>query len=359
MKRKQLNTILINQLKRRNKIISFSASILIVFILLLCSLILHFEKNKAQYIKYEHEGNIDYQVTLDKSSYFEEGYLGENNEYISSLIDLISAKFEYKISLKDEKVKYKYSYRLEANVEVKEKNKTKPLYTKKEVLYTSPKFSTSKKSILIRESFNIKYDKYNDLIKNFLSLYDLENTESVLTLDMYIDVIGNCEEFENDAESKSTMSLIIPLTTKTTGIEISDNQVNSQNQVLKCKKDSLSNIIYLIYAIALSITEVILIIHFTKYIISSRTAEDIYEKELKKILNNYSSYIQILTNDIDLKKYQILNIQTFTDMLEIRDTINQPILMKENSEKKETYFTIPTENKLLYLYKLEVQEKKK
>ena len=41
-------------------------------------------------------------------------------------------------------------------------------------------------------------------------------------------------------------------------------------------------------------------------------------------------------------------------MLEIRDTINQPILMIENARKTGVYFIIPSENKILYTYGLKV-----
>ena len=43
-------------------------------------------------------------------------------------------------------------------------------------------------------------------------------------------------------------------------------------------------------------------------------------------------------------------------MLELRDTTNQPILMFENVEKKSTYFIIPTNTKLLYMYSITVRK---
>ena len=96
-----------------------------------------------------------------------------------------------------------------------------------------------------------------------------------------------------------------------------------------------------------------------KYVVSTRTAENIYEAEIKKILNNYSSYIQKINNDFDLSGYQVLKVDTFTDMLEIRDTIQEPILMLENKTKNSTYFLIPSKTKILYSYGLKIDEIKK
>ena len=71
------------------------------------------------------------------------------------------------------------------------------------------------------------------------------------------------------------------------------------------------------------------------------------EKEMRKYqLTNYTFNL--------CKNYQILKIKSFTDMLEISDTINQPILMKENNEKTGAYFLIMTGFKVIYIYKLNV-----
>ena len=42
-------------------------------------------------------------------------------------------------------------------------------------------------------------------------------------------------------------------------------------------------------------------------------------------------------------------------MLEISETISQPILMKENNEKTGTYFLILTNSKAVYVYRLKVE----
>ena len=44
-------------------------------------------------------------------------------------------------------------------------------------------------------------------------------------------------------------------------------------------------------------------------------------------------------------------------MLEIRDTLCQPILMAEDTLKKCTYFIIPSATKLLYVYVLKEKAK--
>ena len=108
-----------------------------------------------------------------------------------------------------------------------------------------------------------------------------------------------------------------------------------------------------IFTSSLGLVGIIILI---KFISDTRSAESIYEKELKKILNNYGTYIQVLGNGFCFNDYQLLKLDSFTDMLEIRDTIRQPILMKENYQKNSAYFVIPGDTKILYIYRLNVSD---
>jgi hypothetical protein len=57
----------------------------------------------------------------------------------------------------------------------------------------------------------------------------------------------------------------------------------------------------------------------------------------------------------DTHGYQRILVDTFDEMLEIRDTIQAPILMFENEDKTCAKFIIPTDSKLLYLYEIKIE----
>lgn len=359
MKKNQVNAMLLNQTKRRNTVFAFICLIIIVSSIILSSFLIYFERNKKQYVSYDEHSNIDYKVYLKNNEFFQEKYLDANRQYIASLIDYINATFDYKISLEEKNLEYKYSYRIEANILVKEKGTDNPLFTENKILLSEKEQISSLNEATIHENINIDYNYYNNLIKNFIKIYDLDETESVLTINMYVNVIGSCEEFEENNEKESIMSLSIPLTTKTVGIELSNNVINSQNNVMQCKNVYNNNEIFIILGVLFSLIDLFLVIFVIKYEIKTRTAENIYERALKKILNNYSSYIQTLSADFDFNDYKLLKVDTFTDMLEIRDTIRQPILMKENKDRTGAYFIIPSNTNLLYVYRLKVGDNKK
>lgn len=356
MKKTQVNDILENQTKRRNTVLSFVFVIVIVSIITVSFFLIYINRNKKQYINYNEKSNINYNVFLKDNNFFEETYLPKGNQYIASIIDYINAEFNYKISLQEKNVNYKYSYKIEANVTVKEKSTNNNLYSTNKLLFEEQEKITNSNELTINKKVDIDYNYYNDIIKEFIDVYGLDNTESTLTVNMYITTIGTCENIKDSKKQDSVIGISIPLTTKTISIDISDNLIDNNN-IMLCNDNYSNNIVFIILGIIFLILDISLIFIVIKYEIKTRTAENIYERELKKILNNYSLYIQNLGNDFDFKDYQLLKVNTFTDMLEIRDTIKQPILMKENSSKTGAYFVIPSSTKILYVYRIKVADK--
>ena len=200
-------------------------------------------------------------------------------------------------------------------------------------------------------------------------VYDLNNVNSTLTINMYIKVKGTCEKYSESADKEANISLVIPLTTKTVEIDIKNNLVESNDNILVCQENSEYAIVYLLIGIFICLINAFIIYRLIKYISETRSAETIYDIELKRILNYYHSYIQKVKNKIDLKKglgldnykeCQFFRLETFTDMLEIRDNINAPIIMSSNENNTATYFLIlDVSNKAVYLYGLRVKDIKR
>lgn len=356
MKRNQVNSILINQTRRRNTVLAFICLIIVVFSIAFSFFMIYAERNKIQYVSFEEDSNIDYQVYYKENAFFEDNYLNEDKQYISSLIDNINTQFNYKISLDEKDVEYKYTYRIDANVIVRDKDNKNPFYDKTETLLEEKEKVSSVSVVEINEDIKIDYNEYNNLIKKFVSVYGLENAEAYLNINMYVNVVGSCEEFLENDEKERVITLSIPLSKKTIAIETVDNIVSDSSNVLQCNTVPENNILLLIIAISFSMTGVCLIIITIRYEVKTRTAETIYEKEMKKILNNYGSNIQMIGNEFDFSNYQLLKIEEFNDILEISDKLRQPILMKENYEKNGAYFLIPSNTNLLYVYRLKVSD---
>ena len=356
MKKNQVDTIFVDDAIRRKKIICFLGLIILLSVLFVTFLGVFFKNNKVKYVRYDESSNIDYKVFLKDNDFFEEDYLASDNQYISTLIDYISANFKYKLSLNEKNITYKYSYRIDAEVNVKDKSSKKDIYKYSDTLVSNKSLTSDEENLVISEDIDIDYNKYNDLISKFVSTYDVGDAESTLTVNMYVNVVGSCEDFEDDSNNESVMTLSVPLTTKTMGIDLSNDLVNSEDNLMICRKPSAINYLFLVISLIFGLGVVILIFSLVMYINRTRTAKSVYQKELKKILNNFSPYIQRVDGTFNLRGYQVLRINMFTDMLEIRDTLQQPILMIENEKKDGVFFIIPSNTKILYVYGIKVSD---
>jgi len=375
MKKKEVNSILVEQTKRRNKIISYSCLIAIIFILSLSCFFMFISKSRSYNVTYDEKSDIDYRVYLNDNNFYEKGYLNEDSKYIASLIKYINANLKYELTMDKDDVDFTYKYRIDAIVTVKENSSdTKTIFTKTVPILEEKTKSISGSSLSIKEDVKIDYNEYNDLIKNFNSVYDLEDMVSTLTINMYVDVVGSCDEFTSDSNDTSVISLSIPLTTKTVEIDIKDNLINNDNKILLCNNSNLLGIFILLLCLVLLILGMYLTYDLLKYIVTTRSAWTIYEINLRKILNNYHSYIQKVSNKMEVsdvlglkvnrkstyKDCQFYKLENFTDMLEIRDSINAPIIMFENEHNTATYFMIlNVVNKAVYIYTLRVDDIKK
>ena len=357
MKKSNVDKILVEQAKRRKNIFAYTCIILAFFILSGLFLFLFIHTNKDEYIKYNEDSSINYRVYLKENEFFDEEYLGKDKSYIASLIDYIDTTFSYAMALQDSNADFKYSYRIEAEIDVKERNGNNPLYNfKEELLKRTELGSNGKSTANINENIIIDYNHYNDLIKSFVKTYSLDDTISTITVRMYVDILGTCENFDENRNNESVMAIEIPLTRKTMNIEISNDLIETEDNIMACNNFGSKNLIYLLFGSIMFLIDIFYIIILIRYVVRTRTAEDIYHKELKKILNNYHSYIQKINNEFDVSKYQKLKVDSFTDMLEIRDTLQQPILMVENKQKDGVYFIIPSNTRILYTYGLKLSD---
>ncbi len=345
------------QIKRKRHIRRQVTKGIILAIAIIILIIVCVKKNETATVCYKENSNVDYKVYLKENEFYDSDYAEKDNQYIASLIDYITANFDYELAIFEKDIEYDYKYRIEAEVNVAEKSTDKSIYNFKEELVAEKSFShDSNSNAKISEQIKIDYNKYNDIIKKFVSVYDLDNAESTLTINMLIKLNGKADNFTRDENDEYIVSLEIPLTTKTVAINLTSNLVGCEDELITCEVKKFCWLKVLIGFMVL--VEIILVIKLIQYIVKSRTSEDIYKLELNKIVSNYGSYIQKVNNLLDLDKYQVLFLDTFSDMLEIRDTIQEPILMFEVKEKRKTYFMIPSKTNILYVFELKVNNEK-
>ena len=338
----------------RRKFTLFSL-LLLALALIICGLFMiykYFNFSKDHYVTYTEDSNLKYDVVYKDNSFFNEGTASKNNKYIASLIDYIKADFKYDIAFLEKDIKYNYKYKIIANIKVLDNEDKEKIFEENDVIFESNVLSGNGKAS-IDKSVNIDYNKYNDLINNFKNTYSLKDVDSKLNVSMYIELnsVGN-----NDIEElnkKAVVSLSTPLTKKTTGINISSDLTKSSDRKLLIKS-TLNYSRLLLIGIAEILVALIAIGIMIIYYRTTRTIKSIYDREIKKLLNTYAGYIQKINSKYEIGASQVIKVESFNDMLEIRDTLKTPILMLENKAKDGTFFIIPAANGIIYAYALRI-----
>ncbi len=327
----------------------------VVAVAILISSIVAYQLNKTYYIGYREGGSIDYNVFLKDNEFFEENHLGKDQSYVASLIDKIIADYSYEIDMDTDDVNYKYSYSITSRLEIIDDTSKVAIFNpEQELVSVQNKSQSSSNRLHINEIVVINYDEYNDLANKFLDTYELTSTTSNIVVTLEVDVLSDCNAFSGSAVDTYTSELRIPLTTKTVNIKMTSAVPDAEAKMIACTRGAGAEV-FMTTAIVLGVVDILMILLLVAFIFFTRTPDITYTARVKKILSQYKSYIQKINNLFETHGYQILMVNTFDEMLEIRDTIQAPILMYENEDKTCAKFMIPTDSKLLYVYKIEVE----
>ncbi len=301
-------------------------------------------------IAYEDNKNLEYKVQLNQNGYYQTDYMEEGNQYIADLIKSIDTRFKYQFDLNEE---YEYKYKIIGTVNVKDEKTGRCIYTSSEDL-TDEKTGEAKRDIIIEESINIDFVKYNDLIKKFVGSYNLKNVTSTLSIKLDFGIDGVNKEFSKTMGT--VMNLDIPLAQNTVAIDKNFDLSNANNFITYNSGKHGIGKSGLVFGIILLVGDAVVALGYVIYNKVNATSEEKYNRNLKKIVNSYDSYISKIDGEFDMEGYQILKVQNFTDLLEIRDTMQLPIMMLENKEQLVTCFVIPTNAQLLYFYSITAKQ---
>ncbi len=331
------------------KFVIVISCLLIAGILLLC---FYFISGNKRVMTYKESSDIDYKVMLKDNEFYEDNYLDKDKGYIASIIDsILITNYNYKVDFSED-VDYDYSYKVVAEIDVKDQKNDNNIYHFSEVL-SEKKNSKDRGDIDITISdLSVNFPKYNNIISKFKNIYELNNINSSLNVNLYVTINNINGRDVSKFNDKKVASLIVPLTLNTVSIDTSKN-INVDNNVVEL--DGGNYIIWVLFlGLLLIIIGAVYAVCLVVYLRKSRTAQMIYDKEIKNIMNNYNGYIQRISDSYDIGTSQVLKIESFNDILEIRDTLKQPILMLENDKKDGTFFIIPATNNIIYTYALRV-----
>lgn len=303
---------------------------IIVFIILITVFIIfsigyNFSKNET--LQYNYNSKANYQVCLRENDYYKEKCLDENTEYISSITDKINIDFNYSGVYQDTKNR-NLKYYIKSVLLIKtDTESSKELYKDEDKLTKEKKINFDKNVVSFNETVSIPFGEYNNYAAKYKNEYSLIGKS---TLDVSLIVKENGQE-------KEVSKVTIPLTELTYNI----TKQESNNKVETYEVKSSSNIKYLFMGL-LALTVLIFIYaiyRIIRFVITTLPKESKYNKKLRKILNVYDRVIITLEDkNTIVNDTEVYTVKTFLELLDVRDTIDKPILYyKVNDIKTEFY----------------------
>lgn len=314
----------------------------------------YFRVDKDYYLQYNQSGNIDYNVYLKENDFYEEEVLGKGQSYVAELIDNVEVDFVYDFGI-DAKLGVSGVYDIVGKLIVADARNSREIFVKEYPLKSQVSTSGVNGRLTVSDSVTVNYDEYNELAKQFVEAYKLSEVKSTLVLTMKVAVRYEGLQTRTAPQTDYAFTLNIPLTLQKVDIVMTSVAPSADNQILAVNNGVNKELFKTLGTVA-CVLEFVAIIVFVIYVFKTRNDDINYEIKIKRLVSAYKSYIQKILSEFNTDGYQILKVETFNEMLDIRDTVNAPILMSENIDKTCSKFYIPTDNGILYLHEIRVED---
>lgn len=310
-------------------------------------------KNKDNLImSYTSSGNIDYKVFLKENNFIDNEYLNAGEAYILDLIDYVrlTPVYNFKSTSKTNvtgtnklvaklKIYYKESSDKNNNPEVMNKEK---VLDEKVMNFNDDKYTTL-------SSYDLYLNEYLDMLKEFQS-------EVKIAVDGYLDIT-----YESSFDGKVGGASYSNKYDNTMRIPLSNSVVKIENQKAEVKESNVyeadlvkTNKTVMSYIVIANIVVFIIICFLLKKLFSFTNKSE-YQRKLSKILRNYDDIIVNTSSIVDVKKYKVIKIDEFKEILNLSRELLLPIMNYEKVKDKETWFYVIKDD-ILYMYV--VSEKK-
>ena len=309
-------------------------------------------RTKGVPVDYSQSANASYKVYLNENKFFKEEYLDMGKSYVSNLIKYVDVDFNYNFKI-NAKTTIDFDYKIMGEVVI-ENSKTNESYVNDEYKFTLLDTKTSKlvqaSEKTIKENIKIDYGYYNNLANNFKSTYGVD---TISYLNVYIEIVPKVDKKLNyDIPENGNASIKIPLSEKAITITINNQNVNKK---IIPNNETKFNLLYLLLELVFFIPTCILMVKMINKLLSAFDIYTAYDRYVRKHLKEYDRLIVETNSPLKTKGLNIIDIKSFTELLDARDNLNLPILYLNTIPHEVGIFYILNNNDL-YLLKISNDE---
>lgn len=306
---------------------------------------LSFQREK--YINYNEKGSLDYKVNLKENSFYDTKVLDKNLIYVSSLIDSIDTYFNYDFNI-DDKIDMDFDYSVVAKLRITDSEGSNSYLEKDYTLVNNKKVSMKNDNhINISEKVNIDYGYYNSIASGFKSTYGVDS-KSNLIVSLKVNKSNSNVKVNNNS---SVQVINIPLSERSINIKLDYIDINSNSSVVSEREISISNILYIVISVLLLVFSLYFILKFIRLLEKNIPKKNKFDKYVEKLLREYDRLIVESHTIIDFDNYEIIKVNNFNELLDVRDNLKVPINYFVVIPHQKAYFYIVSTNVYLYVVK--------
>lgn len=354
----------------RKKHISFKARViflttLIIVFLALTGWLFYFYSNfkDNNEIVYNNIGTPDYRLYLKDNAlgidYLDKkDILNSKKVYLVDLIDKLDVDFDYEFNINEPSI-VDFKYHIVAEIIINDINNEKELYSDKVDLATPKvaKMESDNKYKIKEKITDIDFAYYQSLANSYSNQFGGE-TKNYLKIYLEVQKYNDHEEKNFVLNDNNEVPIIIPLDSNAMITSITHTNLVETNRrmerigFLKTKEEIL-------YLASISIVLVIyFILNLYNLLCVLRNKKSIYEKYIGKVLKKYDKYIAESSTIIDLKKFDVIKIKNFDELMDVYNNLELPIVYCEVVKGQKSYFYIKN-NKDIYLLQIKAADLEK
>ena len=303
------------------------------------------------YVKYQQVDDISYVVNLLPNTVYENDYLNMGGNYIGSLVKDIDLDLKYNLIYARNITGY-YVYNLKGTLVASEGEdilweKNYDLLADKVTVLDQNKV----KDIRVKDRTSIDYQKYVNEINDFNKKYNME-VSGVLLVSFKLKTTLDFTGFKNTYDDTKEVKMVIPVTNEVFKIKILDDnrEFDSYNEMTN--KEGVNYLFLVFGALCLSVGIAFLMV-VIKNLLEINNKENKYVKELKKILNEHGDEIVNVYEFNNAKKYNLIYVDSFKELLDVYDKVDSLISFKElKKNQKAVFLIIENDNAWIYILKV-------
>ena len=335
-------------------VVIFSCIIIFIIGVFFIKLDVDERKNVEPKYSYAGEKSSSYEVLLKPNDFYESQSLTENLYYASKSIDnfVINFKYDFKGS-KETNLDYSYNVTAELIGYANDKSgQSRKVWSRIfDIIENKDIQQNYIKDFLVSQDVNINYETYNNLARLYEDKYGI-TIDAVLKV--RLNIFLNFYDLE-EKEAEDYIELDIPINSTVTNVEEnyenqSINNIGLQNKELN-SKEILYCIIGIIFILGATVITIITIIKSKR----EQSLEDMYEKNINKVLKYYRDLIVTVDNKPNLSDLVILKVMILDDLIDVAEQNKAIIIRYEELEKDKSYLYVIVD-KYAYFYEVTANE---